>query len=208
MLGHGRIYDLAVDAITCEPFAIPKHFRVIDGMDFGWDHPQAHVQLVFDPEGDMFYLTKAWKKSQTKPIEAWGAVKSWAEHVPTAWPSDGLQTEKSSGEQQKAYYEQAGFNMLLERATWPDGGNGVEAGLFEIRDLMMSGRFKVFAGLRDFFDEFLQYHRDDKGKISKTRDDILDAVRYAYMMRRHAIAYGDISKPWGGALNYQSLGIV
>lgn len=208
MLGHGRIYDLAEEAITCEPFAIPKHFRVIDGMDFGWDHPQAHAQLVFDPEGDMFYVTKAWKKAQTKPIEAWGAVKSWAKGVPTAWPSDGLQTEKSSGEQQKAYYEEAGFNMLMDRATWPDGGNGVEAGLFEIRDLMMSGRFKVFAGLRDLFDEFLQYHRDDKGKINKTRDDVLDAVRYAYMMRRHAIAYGDIEKPWGGSLNYQSLGIV
>jgi phage terminase large subunit-like protein len=206
MLGHGRIYDLAEDAITCQPFEIPKHFRVIDGMDFGWDHPQAQMQLVFDPEGDMFYVTKAWKKEQTKPIEAWGAVKSWAQGVPTAWPSDGLQTEKSSGEQQKAYYEQAGFNMLPERATWPDGGNGVEAGLFEIRDLMLSGRFKVFAGLRDWFDEFLQYHRDDKGKIYKVRDDLLDATRYAYMMRRFAIAYGDIDKPWGGKLSYPTLG--
>ena len=206
MLGHGRIYDLSEDVITCQPFEIPQHFRVIDGMDFGWDHPQAQAQLVFDPEGDMFYVTKAWKKDRTKPIEAWGAVKSWAKGVPTAWPADGLQTEKGSAKQQKAYYEEAGFNMLFEQATWPDGGNGVEAGLFEIRDLMLSGRFKVFAGLRDLFDEFLQYHRDDKGKISKTRDDILDAVRYAYMMRRHAIAYGDIEKPWGGSLSYPSLG--
>lgn len=205
MLGHGRIYDLAEDAIVCEPFPIPAHFRVIDGMDFGWDHPQAHVQFVFDPEGDMFYVTKSWKKAQTKPIEAWGAVKSWAKGVPTAWPLDGLQTEKGSGEQQKAYYEEAGFNMLPERATWEDGSNGVEAGLFEIRDLMMSGRFKVFAGQRDWLDEFLQYHRDDKGKINKTRDDLMDATRYAYMMRRFAIAYGDIAKPWGATINYKSL---
>lgn len=207
MLGHGRIYDLAEDAITCEPFDIPRHFRVIDGMDFGWDHPQAQVQLVFDPEGDMFYVTKAWKKAQTKPIEAWGAVKAWAAEVPTAWPLDGLQTEKGSGEQQKSYYSEAGFNMLHEHATWPDGSNGVEAGLFEIRDLMLSGRFKVFAGLRDWLDEFLQYHRDENGKIAKTRDDMLDATRYAYMMRRHAIAYGDIGRGrWGGRLSVPSLG--
>ena len=209
MLGHGRIYDLAEDDITCQPFDIPRHFRVIDGMDFGWDHPQAQVQLVFDPEGDMFYVTKAWKKDKTKPIEAWGAVKGWAATVPTAWPADGLQTEKGSAKQQKAYYEEAGFQMLSEQATWPDGGNGVEAGLFEIRDLMLSGRFKVFAGLRDLFDEFLQYHRKPDGQISKVRDDILDAVRYAYMMRRHAIAYGDIGrKAWEGDLDYKSLGIV
>ena len=74
---------------------------------------------------------------------------------------------------------------------------------------MLSGRFKVFAGLRDLFDEFLQYHRKPDGQISKVRDDILDAVRYAYMMRRHAIAYGDIGrKAWEGDLDYKSLGIV
>lgn len=195
MLGHGRIYDIAEDEITCAPFAIPPHFRVIDGMDFGFDHPQSQVQLVHDADGDCFYLTKAWKKDKISPSEAWGAVKTWAANVPTAWPLDGLQTEKGSGKQQKAYYVEAGFKLLANHATWPDGSNGVEAGLFELRDLMSKGRFKVFAGLRDFFDEFLQYHRDDAGRIVKTRDDILDAVRYAYMMRRYAVAYGEIGRP-------------
>lgn len=195
MLGHGRIYDIAEEEITCAPFAIPAHFRVIDGMDFGFDHPQAQVQLVHDTENDMFYLTKAWKKEKLSPANAWGAVKAWAAGVPTAWPLDGLQTEKGSGKQQKAYYVDAGFKLLPNHATWPDGSNGVEAGLYEIRDLMMQGRFKVFAGLRDFFDEFLQYHRDDKGHIVKARDDVLDAVRYAYMMRRFAIPMGDVGKP-------------
>lgn len=195
MLGHGRIYDIAEEDITCAPFAIPAHFRVIDGMDFGFDHPQAQVQLVEDRENDCFYLVRAWKRAGTSPSDAWGATKSWAANVPTAWPADGLQTEKGSGKQQKAYYLEAGFKLLSAHATWPDGSNSVEAGLFEIRDLMMKGKFKVFAGLRDFFDEFIQYHRDDKGKIVKSRDDVLDAVRYAYMMRRFAVAYGNIGKP-------------
>lgn len=208
MLGHGRIYDIAEEEITCEPFAIPRHFKVIDGMDFGWDHPQSQVQLVWDCDQDIFYVTHAWKKSQVLAIQAWGAVKTWAQQVPTAWPADGLQTEKGSAKQQKDYYQEAGFNMCMEHATWPDGSNGVEAGLFEIRELMLQGRFKVFAGLREWFDEFLQYHRDENGKINKTRDDIMDATRYAYMMRREAIAYGDIDKPWGsGKLNYPKLGV-
>lgn len=194
MLGHGRIYDLAEEDVTCAPFEIPKHFRVIDGMDFGWDHPQAHVQLVFDPESDAFWVTRSWKKRQVTADVAWGAVKGWARGVPTAWPADGLQTEKGSGKQQKRYYSEAGFKMLSEHATWADGSNGVEAGLMEIRDLMMQGRFKVFSGQRDLLDEFLQYHRDENGRIVKTSDDVLDAVRYAYMMRRFAIAYGDIGR--------------
>lgn len=205
MLGHGRIYDLAEDSITCASFEIPQHWAVIDGMDFGWDHPQAQIQLVWDRDGDTFYVTRAWKKRHVQPSDAWAATKTWAENVPTAWPGDGLQTEKGSAKQQKDYYEEAGFKMLEDRATWEDGSSGVEAGLFELRDLMTKGKFKVFAGLRDFFDEFLQYHRDANGHIAKTNDDVLDAVRYAYMMRRHAISYGDIGKQWGGTLSYPKL---
>lgn len=195
MLGHGRIYDIAEEDVVCQPFEIPPHFRVIDGMDFGWDHPQAQIQLAIDQENECFYVTRAWKKQRVSPNEAWGATKSWAAGVPTAWPADGLQTEKGSAKQQKAYYVEAGFKLLANHATWPDGSNGVEAGLFEIRDLMLKGKFKIFRGLRDLLDEFLQYHRDDQGKIVKVREDMLDAVRYAYMMRRHAVAFGEIGKP-------------
>lgn len=195
MLGHGRIYDLSEDFITCDPFEIPDHWMIIDGMDFGWDHPQAQVQLAIDMDNEAIYVTHAWKQRQVSPNEAWGAVKPWAQGVPTAWPLDGLQTEKGSGKQQMSYYKEAGFNMLANHATWPDGSNGVEAGLFEILDLMRKGKFKVFKGLRAFLDEFLQYHRDDKGKIVKTGDDVLDAARYAYMMRRFAVRKGLVGKP-------------
>ena len=192
MLGHGRIYDFSEEFVTCEPFDIPHHFRVIDGMDFGWDHPQSRIRLAFNPDTDEHFITHAWKESRCTPDVAWGATKSWAANCPTAWPHDGLNSEKSSGEQQKKSYIDAGFLLTPERATWMDGGNGVEAGIFEIRDLMSKGKFKIFAGLRSVLDEVLQYHRDDRGKIVKSRDDALDAVRYAYMMKRQAVAYGDI----------------
>lgn len=205
MLGHGRIYDLSEQFISCESFDIPKHFFVINGMDFGWDHPQAHVQIVWDRDSDMFYVTQAWKQSETLPDVARGAVKSWSKDIPTAWPMDGLQTEKGSGKQQKRYYEDAGFNMCSKHATWPDNSNGVEAGLFEIRDLMKKGKFKVFEGLRVVFDEIGQYHRDDRGKIVKVRDDVLDAIRYAYMMRRYSVRAGDVGNDSKVELNFESL---
>lgn len=194
MLGHGRIYDFGEEFITCDPFPIPEHWAVIDGMDFGWDHPQAHIQLAIDLDNDAYYVTRAWKASKTSPAEAWGAVNKWAKDIPTAWPQDGLQTEKGSGLQQKEYYEDAGFKMLNDPAQWPDKSRSVEAGLFEIYDLMRTGRFKVFRGLRDWFEEYNFYHRDEKGKIVKTRDDLLDATRYAYMMRRFAKRFGEIGK--------------
>lgn len=186
MLGHGRIYDIAEDSVVCDVFEPPAHWFQIDGMDFGWDHPQARIKLLWDKDNDVFYVSKAWKQSKMSAAQAWGVTKSWAEGVPTAWPADGLQTEKGSAKQQKSYYVEAGFKLLPNHASWPDGSNGVEAGLMEIRDLMLTGRLKIFRGLRDLLAEFLQYHRDENGKIVKAMDDLLDALRYAYMMRRFA----------------------
>jgi phage terminase large subunit-like protein len=195
MLGHGRIYDLSEEYITCAQLEIPDHWFVIDAMDFGWDHPQAHVQLVEDRDNGMFYVTRAYKERKQSANDAWGAVKMWAEDVPTAWPHDGLQHEKGrdAGLQQKEHYKIAGFKMLNEHATWPGGGNTVEDGIYQLNDLMAKGKLKFVKGLRHILDEVLQYHRDDKGKIVKANDDCLDALRYAYMMRRKAVRYGDRS---------------
>jgi phage terminase large subunit-like protein len=205
MLGVGRIYDIGDEFITCDPFEIPKHWFVINGMDFGWDHPQSQVQIVIDRDTDDIYVTHAWKQSRVSANDAWGAVKSWSENIPTAWPHDGLQNEKGRDDatQQKEHYVKAGFKMLPVRATWPDipdgkggvssGGNSVEHGLYEIGDLMRKGKFKIFAGLHQVLDELRQYHRDEKEKIVKVRDDLLDAIRYAYMMRRYAVRIGEIN---------------
>jgi phage terminase large subunit-like protein len=202
LLGTGLIFDFSDDEIKCAPFPCPAHFFVINGMDFGWDHPQAHVQLWIDNDADVIYLAHAWKKKNVTPVTAWGSVKAWAKGVPTAWPSDGLQSEKSSGDQQKSAYDDAGWQMLDVHATWPAGGVGVEVGLVELYERMTTGRFKVFSHLSDFFDEKMSYHRDEKGKIVKLNDDILAAARYAYMMRRFAVQRWQLETAQAG--QYQS----
>lgn len=197
MLGHGRIYDLSDEFIKCEPFDIPNHWFVIDGMDFGWDHPQAHIQMVENRDTGDIYITHAYKASKVSANDAWGSTQMWSKGVPTSWPHDGLQHEKGrdDSKQQKEHYSDAGFNMLPTMAAWQTGGNSVENGIYEIGDLMRKGKFKVFDGLVELMDEIRQYHRDERGKIVKVRDDLLDAVRYAYMMRRFAIQKGEINAP-------------
>lgn len=193
MLGEGRIYALSDEFITCDEPDIPDHWFVLDGMDFGDDHPQAHIQLVEDRDNGMFYVTRAYKARRVSANDAWGAVKQWAEDIPTSWPHDGLQGEKGRTDslQLKEHYDIAGFNMLDSQATWEVGGNSVETGLFEIGGLMRKGLFKICRGLGDLLAEVRQYHRID-GKIVKAQDDLLDAVRYAYMMRRYAVRVGDV----------------
>ncbi len=192
LLGTGLIFDLPINGNKIAPMECPEHWYMINGLDFGWSHPQAHVQLWWDKDKDIFIVAAAWKKSKTQPYEAWQHVKGWAEDVPTAWPHDGLQTEKGSARQQKSYYEEAGWNMLEDMATWEHGGNGVEQGIMEMYHLIKTKRMLFFNTLGDLFDEMLQFHRDEQGRVVKLVDDLLSALRYAYMMRREAVRKCDI----------------
>lgn len=198
LMGAGLIFEHAQAEITCKRFEIPSHFYLINGMDFGWDHPQAHVQLAIDPESAIIYVIHAWRKQKKQPWEAWQSVKEWAKDVPTAWPHDGLQTEKGSARQQKEYYEEAGWEMIDEHATWPDGGTGVETGLMQMNNLMTIGKFKIFDDLFEVVEEVREYHRKQMpsgmSQIVKIKDDLISAIRYAYMMARHAIQKADITR--------------
>ena len=197
MLGHGRIYDISDEYIECDPIEIPDHWLVIGGLDFGWDHPQAIIKLAMDPDNDIVYITNSWKAAETSANDAWSVVKPWLLGVPVAWPADGLQHEKGkdAATQQKENWTQAGFKLLPDHATWPKGGVSVETGLYETINRQRKGTYKVFKGQPEFMTEHRQYHRDEKGKIVKVVDDMLDAARYAYMMRRYGIRQGDINKP-------------
>jgi hypothetical protein len=55
----------------------------------------------------------------------------------------------------------------------------------EMIERMQTGRFKVFRGLADWFEEYRLYHRKD-GLVVKLADDLISATRYALMMRRYA----------------------
>ncbi len=184
-LGSGRIFPVEEAAIKIFPFPIPEHWPRISSIDFGWDHPTAAAHAAWDRDADCWYVTKVHRLREAVPAIHAVIVKSWGDWVPVAWPHDGLQHDKGSGDQLAAQYRQAGLNMLPERATFEDGGNGVEAGLMDMLERMQTGRFKVFSNCDDFFQEFRMYHRKD-GKVVKKMDDILSAVRYGLMMKRKA----------------------
>jgi phage terminase large subunit-like protein len=201
-LGSGRIFAIPDDMIAIDPIEIPAHWVQICGIDFGWDHPSAAVRLAWDRDDDVVYVTSAHRQREQTPLLFAATVKPWGAWLPWAWPHDGLQHDKGSGETLADQYRAQGLNMLADKATHAPketeaegtGGNGVEAGLMDMLDRMQTGRFKVFRHLNDWFEEFRMYHRKD-GKVVKTDDDLLSATRYANMMKRHAITKPKPSLP-------------
>lgn len=193
-LGSGRIFPIEEELIKIDPFDIPRHWPQICGIDFGWDHPSAAVKLAWDRDLDIIYVIAAHRQKEQTPLLFASTVKPWGDWLPWAWPHDGLQHDKGSGEALKEQYKAQGLNMLADKATHPpaqgepegSGGNGVEAGVLDMLDRMQTGRLKVFSNLNDWFQEFRMYHRKD-GKIVKLDDDLMSATRYANMMKRFAV---------------------
>ena len=69
-----------------------------------------------------------------------------------------------------------------------EGGNKVWPGLVAMNEAMVSGRFKVFSHLTEWFMEKSLYHVDADGKLVRKGEDIIAATRYNYQSKRHGIA--------------------
>jgi hypothetical protein len=184
-MGSGRVFPIAEDLIKVDPLTIPKHWAQINGLDFGWDHPFAAINLAWDRDADCVYICKAYRQKEATPVIHSASVKPWGDWIPCAWPHDGYQHDKGSGDQLSELYRKQGLKMLHEHATHKEGGFGVEAGIMDMLERMQTGRFKVFSNLGEWFEEFRLYHRVE-GKIVKERDDLMSASRIGLMMLRFA----------------------
>lgn len=203
-LGSGKIFPVDEIEIKEASIAIPDHWPRVCGIDFGWDHPTAAAWVAWDRDTDTVHVYDVYRVREATPIIHAATIKAKGDWIPVAWPHDGLQHDKGSGEALAAQYRKLGLNMHHEKVSHaPDakagqtegqGGNGVEAGLMDMLDRMQTGRFKVAAHLECFWEEFRLYHRKD-GKIVKENDDVLSSVRYACMMLRHAKTKPKPAKP-------------
>ncbi|MCB9947101.1 MAG: terminase [Rhodospirillaceae bacterium] len=190
MLGSGRVFPISEEAITCRPFPLPPFYACIGGLDFGWDHPTAAVKLAWDRDDDIVYVVECYREREATPtvhaaeIRPWGGTASY-QWLPWAWPHDAHQHDKGSGASLADQYRREGLRLLATHATHEAGGFGIEAGIMEMLARMETGRLKVFAHLKAWFEEFRLYHRKD-GRVVKENDDIMSATRIGIMSLRFA----------------------
>lgn len=186
-LGSGRVFPFERSSVACEPFPIPEYWPQGCGIDFGWEHPSAGVRLAWDRDSDIIYVIACHRAKSQTPMMFTAATLPWGAWLPWAWPHDGKQSggkfDQQEQQQLQAIYKKHGLNMLFQHAQFEDGTNGVEAGITDMYERMETGRWKVFAHLLDWFEEFELYHRKD-GLIVKLNDDLISASRYALMMKR------------------------
>jgi phage terminase large subunit-like protein len=173
VLGAGAIFPIPEEDITVPTRAIPETWRKVYGMDVGWNKTAA-VWGAEHPGSGVIELYDLHYQGQGEPPSHAAAVRARGE-----WMS-GVIDPASAGANQKdgtkliEVYQALG--LRLEPAD-----NAVEAGLLEMWNLLITGRLKVQAHLAAWFAEFRKYHRDEKGRIVKANDHLMDATRYLVM---------------------------
>lgn len=185
VLGSGQVFPIAEDSFMIDPVILPNHWPRIAGIDFGFDHPTAVVWVAWDRDTDTAYIYDCYSQSGSGMLQHAEAIKARGSWIPVAWPHDGSQADKGSGEALAMQYRKAGVNFLGSHFLNPEGGISVEPGIMAMFTRFQTGRLKVFSNLQDWFREFRIYHRAD-GKIVKKNDDLMSASRYAVQSLRYA----------------------
>jgi phage terminase large subunit-like protein len=176
VLGAGKIYPFTREQVSCESFIIPTLWPRAIGMDFGWKATAA-VFFAYDEEGDTVYVYDCYKQGGVSPAQHTSAIKRRGDLPvfadPSGWKQVGRQED---GARIVELYQELPDPLDMRQAE-----NAVQAGILECFERFDTGRLKIFSSCLALLEEFDTYHRDEKGKVVKEHDHLMDAMRYGVM---------------------------
>lgn len=179
-LGAGAIYPIAESDVVIPPFEIPAHFRRGYGLDVGWNRTAAAF-LAFDPDAGVSYLYSEHYRGEAEPsthgqaILARGRLRSDLDGRWLPGRIDPAARGRSQVDGQQLltkYRDDLGLNLTA--AT-----NAVETGIYAVWTALSEGRLRVFSTCTNWLSEYRLYRRDERGRVIKKHDHLMDATRYA-----------------------------
>lgn len=172
-LGSGAIYQVPESEIIVDDREIPKHWRRCYGMDVGWNRTAA-AWFATDPDTSITYLYHEYYRGHAEPAVHSQGIKAPGSWIPGAIDPAARGRSQDDGHSLAELYKDLGLDL-----TYAD--NAREAGIYEVWELLSSGRLKIFKSCSNVRNEYRVYRRDEKGRIIKENDHLMDAIRYGIM---------------------------
>jgi len=207
-LGTGPVFPLELIPTlvrSFDPDTLPTWAKWCVGIDFGYDHPFAAVLIAWVPDLADLYVVDSFRMERSSALFHTQRIHSMTRglRIPIAWPHDGSQHDKGSGLSLSGQYKQFGAAMMASHAVnHGTKQNNVEPALAEMRELIMAGKLIIAGHNTELLEELRHYHRDENFRIVKQRHDLISALRYAVMMRRHGKLLNDCEGIGYGPLLY------
>lgn len=196
-MGSGNVFPIAIESILCEPFKIPSFWKLMYGLDVGWNTTAA-VWGALDPQTDTLYIYDEYVGKMQMPVVNAAAIRARGEWIPGVIDPASRGRSQSDGTQLLQSYKDLGLRVHL-------ADNAVEAGITDLWNRMTSGTLKVFNSLQHLPKEFILYRRDLRGRIIKENDHCMDALRYVQNNLRRAKSKADLvsTHTYTGAAKYR-----
>ena len=172
-LGSGAIYPIPESDVTIADFDIPQHWRKVYALDVGWNFT-ACVWGAIDDVTNTTYIYAVYKRSQAEPSVHASAIKAKGEWISGVIDPASRGRSQRDGKALIDDYKDLGLNLIPAE-------NSVEAGIQKCWEMLSNGQLKIFASCGPFFQEYRIYRRDEKGRIVKSNDHLMDAKRYLIM---------------------------
>ncbi|HSR75280.1 MAG TPA: hypothetical protein VLN57_01730 [Xanthobacteraceae bacterium] len=189
-LGVGPVFPIELLPNIIKSFnddALPTYARRICGVDFGFAGGFGCVYIAWAHDTGNVWVLDSFMMEKSSAMYHTQRVHSMTEglRVPISWPHDGHVHDKGSGLPLSKQYKAFGANMLPSHAiNYGTTHYNVEPGLEEIKELMYSGKLTIAPHNQELIDQIRHYHRNSDFKVVKVRDHLIDAFRYAVMMKR------------------------
>lgn len=215
-LGAGAIYPVPEEDIVIKPFELPGYYKHVFALDVGWNRTAA-IWGALDSETDVLYLYSEHYRGEVEPAVHAQAIQSRGKWIPGTVDPAARGRGQADGARLLSIYQDLGLTLTV-------ANNAVESGIYDVWMRLSSGRLRVFSTLQNWLGEYRIYRRDEKGKVVKDNDHLMDATRYLVatgialasfrpveqwrermgMGQQHKIEYNPLTKEAAGGVSHKS----
>lgn len=169
--GVGKIYPVEEDQFVIPPIRLMPHWRRCFGFDGGW-HNTAAAWLAYDKDEDVAYLYSEYKRGeQTIDVHA-AALLARGAWIPGR--GDAASREGHTKDTTLSSYTARGVRLAL-------ADKSEDKGIQEVLSRLTTGRLKVFSTCIKWLNEYRMYSYDDKGKVVRRNNHLMDATRFGVL---------------------------
>lgn len=185
-MGSGAVYPITLDQFVVDPFEIPDHFKRLYAMDVGWNRTAA-LWFAVDPNSGLIYIYDEHYIGEQPPASHAHSIRSRGEWIPGVIDPASRGRAQGDGSQLMQTYKDLGLKLVK-------ANNDVEGGIQAVWSLLSSGKLRIFSHLHNFAKEYVLYRRDEKGRIIKEKDHLMDVLRYGVVELHRAKARSQVAR--------------
>jgi phage terminase large subunit-like protein len=173
-LGSGAIYPILSDEVFITPLKeIPREWPRAYALDVGWNRTAA-LWGAHDRENDIWYIYSEYYRGQAEPAVHAEALKSRGSWIPGIIDKAARGRSQVDGQRLfELYTDRLGLDLVPSYDS-----KVVESGIQNVLERLSSGRLFIFNTCVNTRSEYNIYRRDQKGKIIKQDDHLMDCLRY------------------------------